>query len=685
MLSESRWVYNKKEGLKWVIFPAFIGFVIIMIYQLMIYFNLPTELSMVIIFLTWAWLFDGTHSFATYTRTYFDKSYYKNNKGFLLKSLLLPFLFLFILSCISDDLTERSEKNENLTLNKSNTVSTIDPPPNLPNDFLWGINGHPAKYDGGVYLTSRGLQKTLIKEHQFDIYRISLGIKADGSLRFDSDEIAYNDYLNSFADMPDLKVLCVPLVHHLIDYSPSATQAQNYIKGKTLGEGFMKTTNNRFKYVGLGNEIVLWDDLLINNPPTYGVNSSDYNISKLNKAAAFLRGMQYAFDNEPNGPETVLLTTRTKFYFIEHMVNEGVNFDIMGYHMYTKQEQNGEYITLNTPLNHLGGQTILGYIENNMPPKDVWITEAGLDGGANTPAQQKEQSEIADLLIKELSGTSKVKAYFHYELLDNYQNVITQRYYGIMDWNASTGVYEHKPISETLKFRIEENKRGYQNYIYSLYQNVAGRNPSALENDYLTNVSQLSATDDFTSSVNTIMYNEGYREFVRYNMEFLIDRVNYTSDINFLENQMQNNILNRENIIKYFCASNAFWLLSNQDNETFVERLFEKLLDNVNPSSQDVRYYLNQLNSGESRLNVVIEFMESEKYIRKFIRDQYIDLLDRNLDNDSPSEDFWYTEMTTKQQTQNEVIKHLLKTKGYWILSNIKGYERNNSPFTYYN
>ncbi|KAA1244680.1 hypothetical protein [Aquimarina sp. RZ0] len=89
ILSESSWVYNKKEDFKWVIFPALIGFAIIMVYQLMLYFNLPTELSMVIIFLTWACLFDGTHSFATYTRTYFDKSYYKKNKGFLLKSLLL--------------------------------------------------------------------------------------------------------------------------------------------------------------------------------------------------------------------------------------------------------------------------------------------------------------------------------------------------------------------------------------------------------------------------------------------------------------------------------------------------------------------------------------------------------------------------------------------------------------------
>jgi len=100
LVLKSRWVFSKREDLIWVIFPTLVGFLIISLYYLITdYLKISENVTILVLYLSWALLFDGTHAFATYSRTYLDKEFFSQNKPLLLKSLLV-FLVgpIFILS-----------------------------------------------------------------------------------------------------------------------------------------------------------------------------------------------------------------------------------------------------------------------------------------------------------------------------------------------------------------------------------------------------------------------------------------------------------------------------------------------------------------------------------------------------------------------------------------------------------
>jgi hypothetical protein len=100
LLTTPKWIIGKREDLLWLILSASSGFIIILVYYLLTkLFAFNKELCVTAIYLIWAMLFDGTHAFATYTRTYFDKEYYQENKHLLLQSLIVFFVGpLFVLS-----------------------------------------------------------------------------------------------------------------------------------------------------------------------------------------------------------------------------------------------------------------------------------------------------------------------------------------------------------------------------------------------------------------------------------------------------------------------------------------------------------------------------------------------------------------------------------------------------------
>jgi len=92
LVLKSRWVFSKREDLIWVIFPTLVGFLIISLYYLITdYLKISENVTILVLYLSWALLFDGTHAFATYSRTYLDKEFFSQNKPLLLKSLLVFF------------------------------------------------------------------------------------------------------------------------------------------------------------------------------------------------------------------------------------------------------------------------------------------------------------------------------------------------------------------------------------------------------------------------------------------------------------------------------------------------------------------------------------------------------------------------------------------------------------------
>ena len=107
-----KWIFNKKEDLTWLVFPSLVSFLIVISYIVMVnFFGLTKYNSIIIIYLTWAILFDGTHIFATYSRTYFDKEFFRENKSLLLKSLLIFIVgpaFIIIIYSLNYSLNQAS-------------------------------------------------------------------------------------------------------------------------------------------------------------------------------------------------------------------------------------------------------------------------------------------------------------------------------------------------------------------------------------------------------------------------------------------------------------------------------------------------------------------------------------------------------------------------------------------------
>ncbi len=83
------WIINKRNDLLWLIGPVLFSFVILVIFLLFTR-GKPSEvtsLTVFVFFLVWGFLFDNSHFFATYTRTYFDKPFFRQNKVLLLLTL----------------------------------------------------------------------------------------------------------------------------------------------------------------------------------------------------------------------------------------------------------------------------------------------------------------------------------------------------------------------------------------------------------------------------------------------------------------------------------------------------------------------------------------------------------------------------------------------------------------------
>ena len=589
----------------------------------------------------------------------------------------------FFTSCEKDIIPDSSKKID-FEKKGERPSHNIQLPANLPNDFIWGINGHPTVADGEAYHgnENQDFQINLLQRHQIEYYRINFKVNQNGSFEDSNDAIRFASLKNKIFQVNqnggNIKLLPVVQVWNHIDFNLS--ENDNYENGKALAVGFNIVTEDYFDIFSLGNEIVLREGVLLPTTPIgNGTEASHYDLIKLDKIAAFLKGMNDGFKIGTGTSlpvkKTMIVTTRRKFYFIRHMIKEGVGFDIIGYHFYANI--NGPFLT--TPLSNPSG-TIIDSLEA-FSPKNVWITEINRTDGSAGLSEEEEQREIINIFIRELNNTTNIKAFFLYELLDSYHlGNSPEANYGIIDFSGSLSNFSYKLASETYKFRIEEITNGYEDYIYSLYSNINLREPYENEDGFNNWVIELNSTHDISYAIRTIMHDEGYYRFAEYQMEDLINRGNYIADIKVLEEQLQNHILIREDVIRILCSSNAFWNLSNNNYVGFIERAINKLLYR-DAYSSELTDYLNLLNNGASRESIIVQIMNSEEYLRKFIRKQFIDLLDR--ESNIEAENYWYNKMANEGLSQESLIKDFLRVQEYWNRAIIEGYERR-TGFNYY-
>lgn len=89
----SKWIVSKRQDLLWFIGSILISYVFLLLYYgLSNFTQLSLAYSSLFIFFLWTIIFDSTHIFATYTRTYFDKDFFEKNQRLLYGMLGLLFI-----------------------------------------------------------------------------------------------------------------------------------------------------------------------------------------------------------------------------------------------------------------------------------------------------------------------------------------------------------------------------------------------------------------------------------------------------------------------------------------------------------------------------------------------------------------------------------------------------------------
>jgi hypothetical protein len=98
------WIINKRSDLLWLIGPVIFSIAALaLFYFFTAGINTDISKTVFIFYIAWALIFDSSHFFATYTRTYFDKPFFRQNRPVLLITwctfligplfIGLPFLF----------------------------------------------------------------------------------------------------------------------------------------------------------------------------------------------------------------------------------------------------------------------------------------------------------------------------------------------------------------------------------------------------------------------------------------------------------------------------------------------------------------------------------------------------------------------------------------------------------------
>jgi hypothetical protein len=96
---KSIWIINKKDDILYLIGSFLSSFIVIGTYYFSVHvLHFEAAVISVVVFLVMSFFFDSPHLFATYSRTYLDSTFFKQNKSLMLYSLLAiaipPFLFI---------------------------------------------------------------------------------------------------------------------------------------------------------------------------------------------------------------------------------------------------------------------------------------------------------------------------------------------------------------------------------------------------------------------------------------------------------------------------------------------------------------------------------------------------------------------------------------------------------------
>lgn len=560
---------------------------------------------------------------------------------------------------------EKSAADEVGLMNTSGYLTESYPLPiRVDAGFKWGVNGHPMNQES--YMTTLAVQIDLLKELNIGYYRVDIpnndaGIITDQDQLTRLENLAIASAANNITLVP---VIRIPDSLELYSFTPAQAEVQGY----NLGHQFALDHHEKFTYYTLGNE---QENDLFDSANPYGSSPSEYNTSRFNILAAFFKGMIAGIKDVDIAAKIVINNAGGRHWgYFTKLDQANVAYDILGYNTYNSLNEH---------------DNVLNTLTTQFASKEVWFTEV------NTTDRDTLNNAAAHLhhiegYISRLDQRSNIKGFFIYELLDEdhlfdeeHPNGIEHRL-GLIDWVVDK-VYTNftrKPAFTAYKFRVEETKHGFEDFIYTLYRFGNHRTPDPGGLAYWTG--RITSNRNVSATIDEFLGIEFNQAFVREQYLALYGRAADPTGLDYWTGRLQTD-LSREQLIATFCSDTEFWQLAGSTNAGWVNRAYQQLLG-VAPTTGQSTTWLTRLGNGDSKYSLILELIATEAYLTKFVRSQFNFLLRRNGVIDTCSEE-WGVGLLSGGMSQVNFIKTLLNGKEFWQRAIQEGYVRNNPPYLF--
>lgn len=305
---------------------------------------------------------------------------------------------------------------------------------------IWGVNGHPLTQPAYFQLkpdakNDMAGQIAFLKSTGFKYYRFD--VPTNDGLISSRDKFLQ---LASIAAKQGIKLL--PMVY-LAGFDAKLSAADAYAKGLQVGTNFTRENGKYFDYVETGNEEE--SAMFLNNTPSPGNLAAQFDRLKMRVLASYLKGMITGIKKVKPGAKVIINTGWVHYGYLDVLKEEGVNFDIVGYHWYSDM---GKLSSIN------GYSTNIINLLYNRYKKPIWFTEIGRRNGSKNGNEQ-DQAAWAATYIAEIKANPHVQAAFFYELYDEPVFAPGELAdHGLIKWNSSYTVPTYKPIVNVIKKQI---------------------------------------------------------------------------------------------------------------------------------------------------------------------------------------------------------------------------------------
>ncbi len=328
----------------------------------------------------------------------------------------IVFIFMFMIAC---------KPNEPI-------IDPPKPPIVNSNSIHWGVNIHRGGDDPQN-------MANVLSERNLKYVRMDL---------WGSDPTSLTQFITAAQIMNAKNINVQAIVYSVFsagqsrheDYTADLTEVEQKVYDDTKPQ--IESVKEWVSDFELQNEIALYKNMNVTG--TTGQNATDYDTPAARLQAAVLRGMSRAIDDVRRSSglsiRIILGTNDRRFGFLRYMLEQGVIFDVTGYHIYPTR--------YSLPLDEdpwFGQGGPLGQLAKFNKPIHINEFNSGeiYQGAPNRPGKAYEN--IAGQPVTELGysslythlnslvsqKTAKIEAIYFYEIFDRLQKEIPENRFGL--------------------------------------------------------------------------------------------------------------------------------------------------------------------------------------------------------------------------------------------------------------